>query len=125
MTHYHQNYGYNLEAALEKHSIKGLDTPKFKEDLINSLKKGNIQSVTFVVGGEEKKRFVEANPQFKTVKVYDHAMLRINDRESKDQKQKDSQDKTISKSQKKASENDDESSGQKETKKEKKKSQSI
>jgi hypothetical protein len=97
LNHYHQNYGYNLEASLEKHSIKELQTPQYKEDLMNSLKKGNIQSVTFVVGGEERKQFVEANPQFKTIKVYDSSMQRINDRESKEQKKSESESNTLSK----------------------------
>lgn len=109
MTHYHQNYGYNLEAALEKHSIKELDTPKFREDLINSLKKGNIQSVTVVVQGEERKRFVEANPQFKTIRMYDSQMQRINDRESKEQKKSESESKSTSKEVKKGTENDSDS----------------
>jgi len=94
LQHYHQNYGYDLEASLEKHSIKELLTPQYKEDLMNSLKKGNLQSVTFVVGGEERKQFVEANPQFKTIKVYDASLQRINDRESKNEKQSQSQEKS-------------------------------
>ncbi|WP_294958360.1 hypothetical protein [uncultured Flavobacterium sp.] len=94
LQHYHQNYGYDLEAALEKHSIKELLTPQYKEDLMNSLKKGNLQSVTFIVGGEEGKQFVEANPQFKTVKVYDSSLQRINDRESKTEKQSQTKEKS-------------------------------
>lgn len=86
INHYHQNYGYDLETNLAKHPIKELENPKFKEDLINSLKKGNIQSVTFLVDGVEKKQFIEANPQFKTINVYDGSMQRINNRESKEQK---------------------------------------
>jgi len=109
MTHYHQNYGYSLEAALEKHSIKELQTPQHKEDLMNSLKKGNIQSVTVVVNGEESKRFVEANPQFKTVKMYDSDMQRINDRESKEAKKSESESQSESKKAKKGQENDPES----------------
>ncbi|WP_426484673.1 hypothetical protein [Flavobacterium sp. 2] len=104
LQHYHQNYGYDLEAALEKHSIKELLTPQYKEDLMNSLKKGNLQSVTFVVGGEEKKQFVEANPQFKTIKVYDSSLQRINDRESKTEKQSEAKEKSHEQS------NDDENS---------------
>lgn len=95
LNHYHQNYGYDLEASLSKHAIKELDTPKYKEDLLNSLKKGNLQSVTFVVGGVENKMYVEANPQFKTVNVYDGNMERINHRESKDQKQAESEGKSM------------------------------
>lgn len=87
LNYYHQNYGYDLEASLAKHSIKELETPKYKDDLLNSLKKGNLQSVTFVVAGVDSKMYVEANPQFKTVNVYDGNKQRINHRESEDEKQ--------------------------------------
>lgn len=97
INHYHQNYGYDLEASLAKHSIKELGTPQYKEDLLNSLKKGNLQSVTFVVKGVESKRYIEANPQFKTVNVYDNNLQRINHRESKEEKQKETQGKSASK----------------------------
>lgn len=93
LDHYHQNYGYDLEASLEKHSIKELNTPKYKEDLLNSLKKGNLQSVTFVVAGVESKMYVEANPQFKTLNVYDGDKQRINHRESKEEKKAESKQK--------------------------------
>ena len=109
LNHYHQNYGYDLEASLSKHSIKELETPKYKEDLLNSLRKGNIQSVTFVVAGEERKQFVEANPHFKTVNVYDTAMQRINDRESKDEKKNESESKTTTKEAKEKQDPDSES----------------
>ncbi len=100
MNQYHQNYGYDLEAAVSKHSIKELETPKFKEDLLNSLKKGNLQSVTFVVSGVESKMYIEANPHFKTVKVYDANRQRINHRESKAEKQQQGEDKSVSREQK-------------------------
>lgn len=106
LNHYHQNYGYDLEASLAKHSIKELETPKYKDDLLNSLKKGNLQSVTFVVAGVESKMYVEANPQFKTVNVYDTNLQRINHRESKDEKQGVAKEKDKSQKQ----DNDDEPS---------------
>jgi hypothetical protein len=96
---YHQNYGYDLEASLSKHSIKELQNPEYKNDLLNSLKKGNLQSVTFVVNGVESKQYVEANPHFKTVNVYDGNMQRINNRESKDQKQAETKKKDQSQEQ--------------------------
>ncbi|ABQ06551.1 hypothetical protein [Flavobacterium johnsoniae] len=111
LNHYHQNYGYDLEASLAKHSIKELDTPKFKEDLLNSLKKGNLQSVTFVVGGVESKMYIEANPQFKTIKVYDENMQRINHRESKEEKKSIVENQSVSKEQKKSTDLDADSSG--------------
>lgn len=99
LDHYHQNYGYDLEASLDKHSIKELNTSKYKEDLLNSLKKGNLQSVTFVVAGVESKMYVEANPQFKTLNVYDGDKQRINHRESKEEKKAESNDKNKSQKQ--------------------------
>ncbi len=125
MNHYHQNYGYDLEAALSKHSIKELETPKFKEDLLNSLKKGNLQSVTFVVSGVESKMHVEANPHFKTVNVYDVNFQRINHRESKEEKKENALDKKASKEPQKDLGGEPEGGGQKEGKKRKVKSQSI
>ena len=119
LNHYHQNYGYDLEASLAKHSIKELETPKYKEDLMNSLKKGNIQSVTFVIAGEERKQFVEANPHFKTVNVYDNSMKRINDRESKDQKKDQSEAKSEGREAKQNHDADAESGPNKNAKKKK------
>ncbi|EJG03144.1 hypothetical protein [Flavobacterium sp. F52] len=104
LNQFHQNYGYDLEASLAKHSIKELETPKYKEDLINSLKKGNLQSVTFTVKGTESKMFVEANPQFKTLNVYDGSLQRINHRESKEEKKSQNEETSEKQSDKKQNE---------------------
>jgi hypothetical protein len=110
LNHYHQNYGYDLESSLAKHPIKELENEKYKDDLLNSLKKGNIQSVTFIIDGIDKKQYVEANPHFKTVNVYDGGMQRINNRESKDQKKTESEKESNSKGEKKKNDNDAEPS---------------
>lgn len=75
--HYHENYGYDLEKVITGKGIKELENPKAKEDLLYSLKKGNTQQVT--VGGEDgdKKYFIAANPQFKTIDLFDHQMKKI------------------------------------------------
>ena len=62
---FHQNYGYDLDQVLAKHSIKELADQTQKERLMESLQRGNRQSVTLIVNSEEKKVFVEAAPQFK------------------------------------------------------------
>lgn len=96
LNHYHENYGFNLEVALNKHPIKELDNSKYKDDLINSLKKGNVQSATFIKDGTEVKQFIEANPQFKTVTIYDSSHNRLDSRHSKkeEESQKNSNSKT-------------------------------
>lgn len=83
INHYHENYGFDLEASLAKLAIKELNTPKYKDDLISSLKKGNFQSATFIKDGAEVKQFLEANPQFKTVTVYDADRNRMDARQTK------------------------------------------
>lgn len=127
LNHYHQNYGYDLEASLGKHPIKELENSKYKEDLLNSLKKGNVQSVTFVSGGVEKKQFVEANPHFKTINVYDADMQRISNRERKDESLGEAEGKTTGKNNKQQQNDNAEApeAGERKTQKKKSKSNSI
>jgi hypothetical protein len=73
---YHQNYGFDLESALSKLPIKELANAEDKSRLVESLQKGNRQSVTFVIDGKEEKRFIEAAPQFKSINQYDAQMKR-------------------------------------------------
>jgi len=77
LKHFTENYGYDLKEALGKLPIKELATAEDKNKLVESLQKGNRQSVTFIQDGTEQKRFVEANPQFKSITVYDGSMKRI------------------------------------------------
>jgi len=84
---FHQNYGYDLQSALTKHPIKELTNEQDKTRLMESLQKGNRQSVTFIQNGSEQKHFIEANPQFKTINIYDSNMQRLNSKQMHDEKQ--------------------------------------
>ena len=44
---------------------------------MQSLEKGNIQSVFIERDGKGTKMFIEANPQFKTITLYDSQMKRM------------------------------------------------
>ena len=44
---------------------------------MQSLQKGNVQSVSVGLNGESKRFFIEANPQYKTVNLYDDKMQRL------------------------------------------------
>lgn len=107
LNQYHQNYGYDLEVALAKHPIKELENPKYKEDLMDSMKKGNLQSATFLKEGNELKQYIEASPQFKTINVYDGNMQRIDNRHSKEEKQTESESKSNKKDNKQNQSADD------------------
>ena len=99
MKQFHENYGYNMEQALEKLPIKELATDTDKAALIQSLEKGNRQSVTFVQEGKEQRHFIEANPQYKNITVYDGNMQRVINRQA--QKEKESNGQSVKQASKK------------------------
>jgi len=89
---FHQNYGFELVIALDKLPIKELGNQQDKTRLIESLLKGNRQAVMFIENGKEHKRLIEANPQFKSITVYDGDARRIR----QELTQKQSQKQTVS-----------------------------
>ncbi len=74
---YHENYGFDLPAALSRLAISELNDPQKSKDLVQSLQKGNLQSVTIEKEGSVHKMFVEADPKFKSVKLYDAQMKQV------------------------------------------------
>lgn len=68
---YNNNYGYDLAATLSKFPIKELQNENERTRLMESLQRGNRQSVILVKDGNEQKVFVEAVPKFKTLQFYD------------------------------------------------------
>jgi len=72
-----ENYGFDLEKSLARLPIKELSDQTEKTRLIESLQKGDRQPVTLSHNGSEQKAFIEANPQFKAVVVYDQNQQRI------------------------------------------------
>ena len=95
MKHYHQNYGFDLEKVLSKNSIKELNNEQDKNRLIESLQRGNKQSVTFIENGNEQKRFIEANPQFKIINNYDGNMQRVVNKQSQGEREHQGESKTV------------------------------
>ena len=89
---FHQNYGFDLEKALAKHPIKELTREQDKTKLMESLQKGNRQAVTFSKDGAEQRMFIEANPRFKSINVYDSNLQRVH---SQSQKEKNSPEQSV------------------------------
>ena len=55
--------------------------------LSQSLQRGNLHQVTFLKGDKEDKMFIEANPQFKSLNIYDSNMKKVfQENERKEQK---------------------------------------
>lgn len=73
----HEAYGYNLEKELQRHPIKELNDITSKERLMQSLERGNLHQVIFLKGDKEEKMHIEANPQFKTLNIYDESGKKV------------------------------------------------
>jgi len=57
---YHENYGFDLNAAVEKFAITDLKDPEKEKALMQSLQKGNVQSVTIEKDGNSHKMFIRS-----------------------------------------------------------------
>lgn len=95
LKHYHENYGYDLEAVLSKDPIRELGNEEYESNLMDSLKKGNLQSATFQINGADQKQYIEANPQFKTINIYDSSMQRVDNRQSKKEQQSEGEGQSV------------------------------
>jgi len=74
LAYYHKNYGYDLELTISKYPILEMQLDEFKDSILTSLQKGNLQMVTFEIDGKEEIRFIEANPKFKSITIYNESM---------------------------------------------------
>jgi len=77
MKQFHQNYGFDLKEALDKHPIKEMGHEQSARELMQSLERGNRQLVVFAANGKEQNVYVEAAPQFKSLNFYDNNLKRI------------------------------------------------
>lgn len=78
MKQYTSNYGYELENVMAKYAIKELISDQYKQSLVDSLHRGNLQKVTFVgEGGKEEKLLVSPNISFGSLNVYDLEKQRL------------------------------------------------
>lgn len=109
LKHHHSNYGFDLGKELAKHPIKELTNEQDRTRLIESLQKGNRQSVTFMKDGNEQKVFVEANPRFKSLNVYDSNMQRVH---SQSQKEKNVPEQSVKQETKKERQKQGEDDGE-------------
>jgi hypothetical protein len=66
-----EGFGYDLEKTLSRFDVKELNDPDLKAAVVKSLRKGNIQQVTVVDDRGVNKYYLKANPNYKTINVYD------------------------------------------------------
>lgn len=68
---FHSDYGYDLDKVLQQLPLKELLNKNETEKLKEALKNGDRISISFVKNGNEQRFYIEANPQFKSVNIYD------------------------------------------------------
>lgn len=68
---YHENYNFDLDKVLSEQQIKGIGNDADRQQLMDSLKKGNRQAVIQLDGDGSKQIFIEANPKDRIVNVYE------------------------------------------------------
>jgi hypothetical protein len=83
LNRYHENYNFNFAAEMQKLILKPMNEEQEKQ-LMQSLQKGNLQSVTFLKEGAEVKMFIEANPRERTINLYDEKMNRLSEEQKAD-----------------------------------------
>ncbi|WP_123875865.1 hypothetical protein [Flavobacterium araucananum] len=74
---FHSGYGYDLEKAVQQLPLKELSNKIQADKLKDDLKQGNRLPVTLIKNGNEHRFYIEANPQFKSVNIYDEHSRKI------------------------------------------------
>ncbi|MFH7018584.1 hypothetical protein [Flavobacterium sp. FlaQc-47] len=69
-------YGYNIEKALSQLPLKISDQLGFTS-LIISLKEGRREEALLLRDGVEQKVFIEANPQYKSLNIYNESLKKM------------------------------------------------
>ncbi|WP_141202031.1 hypothetical protein [Sphingobacterium cellulitidis] len=72
-------YGYDLIDALHKYPIKGLATPEKMNEAHVALRNGNYVQAELTIGKKNIPVSIAANPQMKTIDIYDRNMVEIRD----------------------------------------------
>jgi hypothetical protein len=69
---FHENYGFNLEKAMDKRNILEANSTEGKDALIKSWQKGNLQAVTIEENGSKERRYLAADPKNRDFIEYDN-----------------------------------------------------
>lgn len=74
---FHSAYGYSIEKEIKNLPLKVLNNRTETNKLMDALKQGFRQPVTFLKNGSEHKFYIDANPQFKSINIYDENLKKL------------------------------------------------
>lgn len=69
--YFNEKYGFDLKEAIGRLPFKELSDPDQMQTLMASLQKGNAAQAILIKDGKEQSVLIAADPQFKTLKMYD------------------------------------------------------
>lgn len=69
---YGEHYKFNLAAAVDRFIFPEMEKEGFKNRLMKSLKRGDLQQMNFFTDGKEVRGFITVDPQFEMIDFYDH-----------------------------------------------------
>ncbi|MES2373473.1 MAG: hypothetical protein V4557_12885 [Bacteroidota bacterium] len=68
---FHTNYGFDVKEALGRMEFKGMKYDDQLKSMLKTLQKGNLAPAVLIKNGAEVPVFIEANPQQRTLNMYD------------------------------------------------------
>lgn len=68
---FRNEYAYDLEKTLKAIALKEISNPYEMEKLKNTLRQGDRVSAVLIKNGRENQVYIEANPQFRSMNIYD------------------------------------------------------
>lgn len=82
---FRNEYAYDLEKTLKAIPLKEISNTYEMEKLKHALRQGDSVSAVLVKNGRENQIYIEANPQFRTLNIYDRHFRKIQTASSKNQ----------------------------------------
>lgn len=72
-----KQFNFELEKVIGEYPIKNMEYPQNRQQLLDSLKKGNLHYVTMETSRGDEKIYLEANPRYNSIKLYDDQLRPI------------------------------------------------
>lgn len=74
---FHTDYGFKIESVINRLPLKELQSNGEADKLYRALNQGTRYAVSFMKDGNEQRYYIEANPQFKSVNIYDEHSRKV------------------------------------------------
>ncbi|EJG03143.1 hypothetical protein [Flavobacterium sp. F52] len=74
---FRNEYAYDLEKTLKAFPLKEISSQYEIEKLKNTLRQGDRASAVLIKNGRENQVYIEANPQFKSLNIFNHEFRKV------------------------------------------------